>query len=123
MERRFVITYLLLVALLTAVAGLVLKHFAPAGIPAALYLMPLFFCLTLGLMFLLKRVCQKKNRDRSFFFMEYRMIKMFLAVIFIFMLFLTDRENVLPSAVTFTVFYIVIMMYETIHFIKGEKKS
>lgn len=121
MERRFVITYLLLVALLTAVAGLVLKHFAPAGVPAALYLMPLFFCLTLGLMFLLKRVCQKKNRDRSFFFMEYRMIKMFLAVIF--MLFLTDRENVLPSAVTFTVFYIVIMMYETIHFIKGEKKS
>ena len=55
--------------------------------------------------------------------MEYRMIKMFLAVIFIVMLFLTDRENVLPSAVTFTVFYIIMMMYETIHFIKGEKKS
>lgn len=122
-DKWFTVNYMALVALLTIIAVVVLRLAVPAQFPSLLFLIPVFFCLTLGIMHLVKRSCEKKNRDRAFFFMEYRMIKLFLSLIFIAVYILVVKECLMSFAVTFVVFYFAIMTFETVHFIKAEKKS
>lgn len=122
-DKEFIISYLALVICLTVIAACVLVYCTSVGFPAILFAIPVFFCIMLGVMWLLKRSCGKKKRDKAFFFMEYRIVKMLLSIVFLAACLIADREHMLPFAIVFVVFYFVMMTFETVHFIKGEKKS
>lgn len=122
-EKWFAVNYLALVSVLTIISVVVIRLFAPSQFPAMLFVVPLFFCLTLGVMVFLKRLCAKRRRDAAFFFLEYRIVKLLMALVLIVVYAVAVRDCLLSFAITFAVFYMSVMTFETVHFIKGERKS
>lgn len=123
LDKRYSVIYLALVLFLTAISVAVMKFFAPDSYSPMLFLIPAYFCLMLVLMNILYRLGEKKKRDRSFFFMEYRMIKMLVSIVFLFVILKVAEFETLSFVIVFVAFYLILMSFETVHFIKGEKKS
>ena len=121
--KKLIITYLIALSVLTIGSVLALRICWPEHYPAMLYLIPLFYALMLGVMILLKRANEKKGKDRSIFFLSYRIVKILLAIILLLVYFTAVGEELLTFAVVFAVFYLCLSMVETTLFIKGEKKS
>lgn len=121
--KKLVITYLLTLSVLTIASVLVLRMVWPEQYPSMLFLIPLFFAVMLGIMVLLRRANQKKGRDRSLFFLSYRVIKILLALVLILAYFTMVGTQLVAFAVVFMIFYLCLSMIETVLFMKGEKKS
>lgn len=122
-NKWFSVNYIALTSVLTLVAVTMLRIFAPAQFPPLLFLVPLFSLLVHIMFVLLRRRCERKHKDRSFIFMAYRVCRMLLSAVFILVYCVAVREYLLPFAITFAVFYLVLMAFETVHFMKEEKKS
>ncbi|MCQ2057171.1 MAG: hypothetical protein MJY75_03060 [Bacteroidaceae bacterium] len=123
LDKRYSVIYLALVLFLTAISVTVMRFFAPDSYSPTLFLIPAYFCLMLVLMNVLYHLGEKKKRDRSFFFMEYRMIKMLVSIVFLFVILKVAEFESLSFVIVFVAFYLILMSFETVHFIKGEKKS
>lgn len=123
LDKRYSAIYLALVLFLTAISVTVMRFFAQDSYSPTLFLIPAYFCLMLVLMNVLYRLGEKKKRDRSFFFMEYRMIKMLVSIVFLFVILKVAEFETLSFVIVFVAFYLILMSFETVHFIKGEKKS
>lgn len=123
LDKRYSVIYLALVLFLTVISVAVMRFFAPDSYSPTLFLIPAYFCLMLVLMNVLYRLGEKKKRDRSFFFMEYRMIKMLVSIVFLFVILKVAEFETLSFVIVFVAFYLILMSFETVHFIKGEKKS
>ena len=121
--KKLVITYLLTLSVLTIASVLVLRMVWPEQYPSMLFLIPLFFAVMLGIMVWLRRANQKKGRDRSLFFLSYRVIKILLALVLILAYFTMVGTQLVSFAVVFMIFYLCLSMIETVLFMKGEKKS
>ena len=121
--KTLISTYLIALSVLTIGSVLALRICWPEHYPAMLYLIPLFYALMLGVMIWLKRANEKKGKDRSIFFLSYRIVKILLAIILLLVYFAAVGEELLTFAVVFAVFYLCLSMVETTLFIKGEKKS
>ena len=121
--KKLIITYLIALSVLTIGSVLALRICWPEHYPAMLYLIPLFYALMLGVMIWLKRANEKKGKDRSIFFLSYRIVKILLAIVLLLVYFTAVGEELLTFAVVFAVFYLCLSMVETTLFIKGEKKS
>ena len=121
--KKLVITYLLTLSVLTISSVLVLRMVWPEQYPSMLFLIPLFFAVMLGIMVWLRRANQKKGRDRSLFFLSYRVIKILLALVLILAYFTMVGTQLVSFAVVFMIFYLCLSMIETVLFMKGEKKS
>jgi len=103
-------------------SSVALRLFWPELYPAMLYTIPLFYILMLGVMFLLKNIVEKKGRDRSIFFLSYRVVKILLALVFLLVYFQVIRTGLVSFAVVFMIFYACLSAVETVLFMKGEKK-
>ena len=88
-----------------------------------LFTIPVFYALMLGVMALIRCSVEKKGKDRSIFFLSYRIVKILLAIILLLVYFTSVGEELLTYSVVFAVFYLCLSMVETTLFIKGEKKS
>ena len=121
--KTLISTYLIALSVLTIGSVLALRICWPEHYPAMLYLIPLFYALMLGVMIWLKRANEKKGKDRSIFFLSYRIVKILLAIVLLLVYFTAVGEELLTFAVVFAVFYLCVSMVETTLFIKGEKKS
>lgn len=121
--KRLIITYLIVLSVLTVGAALLMRYVWPEHYPAMLFIIPLFFAVMLGVMVLLKRINDRKGRDRSIFFMSYRIVKILLAIVLLLIYFTAVRVELLSFAVVFVVFYLCLSMLETVLFMKGERKG
>ena len=123
MMKKMIIWYLAALSVLSVASSAALRICWPEHYPAMLYLIPLFYAIMLGVMYMLKSVTEKKGKDRSIFFLSYRIVKILLAIIRLLVYFTAVGEELLTFAVVFAVFYLCLSMVETTLFIKGEKKS
>lgn len=122
MMKKLVILYLVVLSVLSVASSVALRLFWPGLYPAMLYTIPLFYILMLGVMFLLKNIVEKKGRDRSIFFLSYRVVKILLALVFLLVYFQVIRTGLVAFAVVFMIFYACLSAVETVLFMKGEKK-
>lgn len=120
--KKLVILYLVVLSVLSVASSVALRLFWPGLYPAMLYTIPLFYILMLGVMFLLKNIVEKKGRDRSIFFLSYRVVKILLALVFLLVYFQVIRTGLVAFAVVFMIFYACLSAVETVLFMKGEKK-
>jgi len=120
MMKKLVILYLVVLSVLSVASSVALRLFWPELYPAMLYTIPLFYILMLGVMFLLKNIVEKKGRDRSIFFLSYRVVKILL--VFLLVYFQVIRTGLVSFAVVFMIFYACLSAVETVLFMKGEKK-
>ena len=121
--KKLILTYLILLSALTIAAVLVLRTVWPDQYPSLLFLIPLFFAVMLGVMVWLKRSNERKGKDRSLFFLTYRVVKILLAIVMLVVYFTAVGTQLLPFAVVFMIYYLCLSVVETVLFMKGEKKS
>lgn len=121
--KKIIIWYLAALSVLSLASAVTLRTVWPDQYPQLLFLIPLFFAVMLGVMAWLKRVNEKKGKDRSIFFLSYRIVKILLALVLLLAYFTAVGTELLTFAVVFAVFYLCLSVIETTLFIKGEKKS
>lgn len=121
--KKLIITYLIALSVLTIGSVLALRNVWPEQYPSLLFIIPLFFGIMLGVMAWLKRMNEKKGRDRSIFFLTYRVVKILLAIVLLLVYFTVVGTQLLSFAVVFMIYYLCLSAIETVLFMKGEKKS
>ena len=121
--KKLVRTYIIVLSVLTLLSAVILREINPEHFPSLLFTIPVFFAVMLGVMALIKRSVEKKGKDRSIFFLSYRIVKILLAIILLLVYFTAVGEELLTYAVVFAAFYLCLSAVETTLFIKGEKKS
>ena len=121
--KKLIITYLIALSVLTIGSVLALRIGWPDQYPSLLFIIPLFFAVMLGVMVWLKRSNERKGKDRSIFFLTYRVVKILLALVLLLAYFTAVRTQLLPFAVVFMIYYMCLSAVETVLFMKGEKKS
>lgn len=123
MMKKMILWYLAVLSVLTLASSLTLRMVWPEHYVSLLFIIPLFYTVMLGIMYLLKHSIEKKGKDPSIFFLSYRIVKILLSIILLLVYFTAVGEELLTFAVVFAVFYLCLSMLETTLFIKGEKKS
>ena len=121
--KGFVMNYLALTALLTVIAVVVLRLSVPSQYPSLLYLIPLFFILMLGIMLLIRRIMTNKGKSEQMFLLSYRTVRFILLLGFVTVYVVAVREYLLPFVIVFAVFYLVLLIYETLFFVRFFKLS
>ena len=119
--RKLILTYLIVLSVLSVAAVLTLRMVWPEYYPSLLFTIPLFFSVMLGVMIWLKRSNENKGKDRSLFFLAYRVVKILLSIVLLVVYFTAVGTQLLPFAVVFMIYYLCLSAVETVLFIKGEK--
>ena len=121
--KKLILTYLIVLSVLTVAAVLSLRMTWPEQYPSLLFIIPLFYAVMLGVMVLLKRSNERKGKDRSIFFLTYRVVKILLAIVLLVVYFTAVGTQLLSFAVVFMIYYLCLSAVETVLFMKGEKKG
>lgn len=121
--KRLIISYLIVLSVLTIGSVLTLRMMWPDQYPSMLFLIPLFYAVMLGVMICIKRANDRKGRDRSLFFLTYRVVKILLGIAMLVTYFTVVGTQLLTFAVVFMIFYMCLSALETALFMKGEKRS
>lgn len=121
--KKLIITYLIALSVLTIGSVLALRIGWPDQYPSLLFIIPLFYAVMLGVMVLLKRSNERKGKDRSIFFLTYRVVKILLAIVLLVVYFTSVGTQLLSFAVVFMIYYLCLSAVETVLFMKGEKKG
>ena len=121
--KKLILTYLIVLSVLTVAIVLSLRMAWPDQYPSLLFIIPLFFAVMLGVMVWLKRSNERKGKDRSIFFLTYRVVKILLAIVLLVVYFTSVGTQLLSFAVVFMIYYLCLSAVETVLFMKGEKKG
>jgi len=121
--KKLILTYLIALSALTVIAVLALHMVWPEHYPSLLYTIPLFYAVMLGVMAWLRKLIENKGKDRSLFFLAYRVVKILLALAFLLAYFSLAGTELLTFAVVFMIYYLCLSAIETVLFMKGEKQS
>ena len=121
--RKLVRTYIIVLSVLTILSAKIVSVVTPEHYPSLLFTIPVFYAAMLGVMALIKRSVEKKGKDRSIFFLAYRVVKILLALVYLLIYFVMVGTDTLVFAVVFMSFYMCLSIVETVLFMKGEKKS
>ena len=121
--RKLVRTYIIVLSVVTILSAKIVSVVSPEHYPSLLFTIPIFYAAMLGVMALIRRAVEKKGKDRSIFFLAYRVVKIFLALIYILVYFIAVGTDTLVFSVVFMSFYLCLSAVETVLFMKGEKKS
>ena len=121
--KRLVILYLAVLSVLSVSSAVLLRCIWPDHYPSMLFIIPLFYAVMLGVMAMIKRWIENNGKDRSLFFLSYRVIKIILALVVLLAYFSLVGSQLLPFAIVFMAYYLCLSMVETVLFMKGEKKS
>ena len=121
--KKLITIYLIALSVLTIASVLALRIVWPEHYPSLLYTIPLFYAVMLGVMVWLKKFIENKGKDRSIFFLAYRVVKILLALAFLLAYFSLAGTQLLAFAVVFMIYYLCLSAIETVLFMKGEKRS
>ena len=121
--KKLITIYLIALSVLTITSVLALRMVWPEHYPSLLFLIPLFFAVMLGVMVWIKKVIENKGKDRSLFFLSYRVVKILLSLILLLAYFSLVGTQLLSFAIVFMIFYLCLSAIETVLFMKGEKRS
>lgn len=121
--KKLILTYLIVLSVLTVAIVLTLRMAWPEHYPSLLFIIPLFYAVMLGVMVWLKHSNDRKGKDRSIFFLTYRVVKILLAIVLLLVYFTAVGTQLLPFAVVFMIYYLCLSAVETVLFMKGEKKG
>ena len=121
--KRLAFVYLTVLSVLTIATVLVLRLALPQFYPSGLFLIPAFYTVMLGVMLLMRRANDRKGRDRSYFIMSYRIVKMSLLILMIVCFMNIKETGLVAFAVIFMIYYLCLTSVETFYLIKEEKKS
>lgn len=121
--KKLILTYLIALSALTVIAVLALHMVWPEHYPSLFYTIPLFYAVMLGVMAWLRKFIENKGKDRSLFFLAYRVVKILLALAFLLAYFSLAGTELLTFAVVFMIYYLCLSAIETVLFMKGEKQS
>ena len=121
--KKLAFIYLTVLSVLTIATVLVLRLALPQFYPSGLFLIPVFYAVLLGVMLIMRRSNDKKGRDRSYFIMSYRIVKMSLLILMIVCFMNIKETGLVAFAVIFMIYYLCLTSVETFYLIKEEKKS
>lgn len=121
--KKFIISYLVITVLLAVISVVVLRFFMPSQYTPFVFIIPVIFVFLLGVMTYLKKTVEKNGRKLHHFILLYRPVRMFLIMAFLMVYILVVREYILPFTVTFLVFYLVLLFYETVFLSKYVKEA
>ena len=123
MMKKLIIWYLAALSVLSVASAATLRMVWPEHYPSMLFLIPIYYALMLGIMVWIKRVIENKGKDRSIFFLAYRVVKILLALALLLTYFVAVGVETYAFAIVFMVFYLCLSAIETVLFMKGEKQS
>ena len=106
--KKLILTYLIVLSVLTVAAVLSFRMAWPDQYPSLLFIIPLFYAVMLGVMVLLKRSNERKGKDRSIFFLTYRVVKILLAIVLLVVYFTSVGTQLLSFAVVFMIYYLCL---------------
>lgn len=119
--KWFIINYLALTSLLTVISVVSFRLFLPAQYPPLLFLVPVFFVLMLGVMVYINKRIEKKGKPAYFFIMIYRPVRLLLLMLFVLAYIFLVRTYIIPFLSVFAIFYVALLVYETIYLMKSAK--
>ncbi|MBR5075045.1 MAG: hypothetical protein IKX26_07460 [Bacteroidales bacterium] len=121
--RKYALGVLLCVLIVEAVALALAYFLYPEAMSWQLYVMPVvFYAVALLGIFLLRHFARKGDRSLVSGYMAVRGIRLILLVGFLLVLFIVDRQSVKWVTAAFVLFYIALLVYDTIYFSKTMKK-
>ena len=120
--KGFIISYLMLTLVLTAVTVAAFRLVWPAQYPPMLFLIPVTFVLMLALMLALWNLMEKQGKPAQLALMIYRPVKMLLLLALVLVYILTERQYAIPFVAAFAVYYLVLSVCETLMMVKVGKK-
>lgn len=121
--KKLIIWYLAVLSVLSVASAVTMRTVWPEQYPQLMFIIPVFFALMLGVMILIRHRTEKKGKDRSIFFLAYRVVKILLSLVLLIFYFSVIQSQLMAFAIIFVVFYLCLSMLETVLFMKGEKKS
>lgn len=121
--KKLIRIYIIVLSVVTILSAKIVSVVTPEHYPSLLFTIPIFYAAMLGVMVLIRRAVEKKGKDRSMFFLIYRVVKILLALIYLLIYFVAVRTETLVFSVVFMSFYLCLSAVETVLFIKGEKES
>lgn len=121
-KGRYIFIYLIITAVLSAVAAYLFGHVWADRLTGPLFPIPMFFALMPFLHLLIDHFMEGKNNARTLSILAYRGSKLLLALVMLVVYMATVRTGLLEFALVFIVFYFVLTTYETVEYMKREKK-
>lgn len=120
--KKFIISYLALVALLAVVSGAAFRLFWPDLYPPMLFMIPIIFVIMLALLLLVWHLIERKDKPAQLALTVYRPLKMFVLMIFVVLAVIADKQFALPFIAAFALFYIVLSVCEMSMLVKIGRK-
>ena len=121
--RKYALGVLLCVLIVEAVALALAYFLYPEALSWQLFVMPVvFYVVAMFGILLLSHFAKKGDRSLVSGYMAVRGIRLVLLVAFLLVLYIVDRQSVKWVTAAFVLFYIALLIFDTIYFSKTMKK-
>ncbi|MBP5391330.1 MAG: hypothetical protein J6Y40_04535 [Bacteroidales bacterium] len=121
--RKYALGVLLCVLIVEAVALALAYFLYPEALSWQLFVMPVvFYVVAMFGILLLRHFAKKGDRSLVSGYMAVRGIRLVLLVAFLLVLYIVDRQSVKWVTAAFVLFYIALLIFDTIYFSKTMKK-
>ena len=120
--RKYALGVLLCILIVEAVAVALAYFLYPEALSWQLFVMPVvFYVVALFGILLLRHFAKKGDRTLVSGYMAVRGIRLILLVLFLLVLYIVDRQSVKWVTAAFVLFYIALLVFDTIYFSKKMK--
>lgn len=120
--RKYALGVLLCILIVEAVAIALAYFLYPEALSWQLFVMPVvFYVVALFGILLLRHFAKKGDRTLVSGYMAVRGIRLILLVLFLLVLYIVDRQSVKWVTAAFVLFYIALLVFDTIYFSKKMK--
>ena len=120
--RKYALGVLLCVLIVEAVALALAYFLYPEALSWQLFVMPVvFYVVAMFGILLLRHFAKKGDRSLVSGYMAVRGIRLVLLVAFLLVLYIVDRQSVKWVTAAFVLFYIALLIFDTIYFSKTMK--
>ena len=120
--RKYAVGILVCILIVEAVALALAYFLYPEALSWQLFVMPVvFYVVALFGILLLRHFAKKGDRTLVSGYMAVRGIRLILLVLFLLVLYIVDRQSVKWVTAAFVLFYIALLVFDTVYFSKKMK--
>ena len=120
--RKYAMGILVCILIVAAVAVALAYFLYPEALSWQLYVIPVvFYAVALFGIFLLRHFARKGDRSLVSGYMAVRGIRLIVLVGFLLVMFIVDRQSVKWVTAAFVLFYIALLIFDTVYFSKRMK--
>ena len=120
--RKYAVGILVCILIVEAVEVALAYFLYPEALSWQLYVMPVvFYIVALFSILLLRHFAKKGDRSLVSGYMAVRGIRLILLVGFLLVLYIIDRQSVKWVTAAFVLFYIALLLFDTVYFSKRMK--